>query len=75
MTGGRRIGRDVNVAIWRWSRAVISEWERPLRQNGATDSHKEAETAAVPMVTGAMRGRALLGHENTHTKHIIALAV
>ncbi|KAG7321355.1 hypothetical protein KOW79_015770 [Hemibagrus wyckioides] len=49
MTGGRRIGRDVNVAIWRWSRAVISEWERPLRQNGATDSHKEAETAAVPM--------------------------
>lgn len=36
-------------------RAVISEWERPLRQNGATHSHKEAETAAVPMVTSAMR--------------------
>ncbi|KAB5548769.1 hypothetical protein PHYPO_G00059410 [Pangasianodon hypophthalmus] len=36
--------------------AVISEWERPLRQNGATHSHKEAETAAVPMVTGATSG-------------------
>lgn len=57
MVGGRRIGRDVNVAIWRWSPAVMSEWERPLRQNGATHSHKEAETAAVPMVTGATRGR------------------